>query len=41
MVNGHVRVKKYQFKGNRQKVREYSVINGLDLLRTSIIEEFE
>ncbi|GAA4653359.1 competence/damage-inducible protein A [Anaerocolumna aminovalerica] len=41
MVNGHVRVKKYQFKGNRQKVREYAVINGLDLLRTSIIEEFE
>lgn len=41
MVNGHVRVNKYQFKGNRQKVREYAVINGLDLLRTSIIEEFE
>lgn len=41
MVNGHVRVNKYQFKGNRQKVREYAVINGLDLLRTSLIEEFE
>ena len=41
MVNGHVKVEKYQFKGNRQKIRELTVINGLNLLRTSIIEEFE
>lgn len=41
MVNGHVRIEKFHFKGNRQKIRELTVINGLNVLRQSIIEEFE
>jgi nicotinamide-nucleotide amidase len=41
MVNGHVSIEKYQFKGNRQKIRELTVVNGLNLLRHCIMEEFE
>ncbi len=33
-----VEVEKYQFKGNRQKVREQAVVKGLDLLRRCILE---
>ncbi len=33
-----VEVEKYQFKGNRQKVREQAVVRGLDLLRRCILE---
>ncbi len=31
-------VKKFQFKGNREKVREMAVVRALDLLRRSILE---
>lgn len=33
-----VTVKEFHFKGNRQKVREYSVVSGLDLLRRCILK---
>ena len=33
-----VTVKKFQFKGNRAKVREQAVVRALDLLRRSILE---
>lgn len=36
-INGEVFVKKFQFKGNRQKVREYAVVYGLDMLRRCIL----
>lgn len=39
-VNNNTRVKKYNFSGNRQKIRDYAVINALNFLRTSILEEF-
>ena len=35
-----VEVEKYQFKGNRQKVREQAVVKGLDLLRRCILENY-
>ena len=35
-LNGRTEVREYHFKGNRQKVREYAVINALDFLRTTI-----
>lgn len=34
-----VRVERYQFKGNRNKIREQSVVKALDLLRRSILAE--
>lgn len=40
-VNNNSRVKKYNFSGNRQKVRDYAVINALNFLRTSILEEYK
>ncbi len=39
-VKDHVRVEKYQFKGDRQKVREQAVVRGLDLLRRCILENY-
>ena len=39
-VNEKVTIKKCNFAGNRQKVREYSVITALDLLRRCIIENY-
>jgi nicotinamide-nucleotide amidase len=39
-LNGRVRVKEFRFKGSRQKVRDYTVICSLDLLRNSLIEEY-
>lgn len=33
-----VKVESYQFKGNRQKIREQAVVKALDLLRRSILE---
>lgn len=36
-LNDKITVKEYHFRGNRQKIREYSVVNALDLLRRSII----
>lgn len=35
-----VTVKKFQFKGNREKVREQAVVRALDLLRRSILEQY-
>ncbi len=35
-----VEVEKYQFKGNRQKVREQAVVKGLDLLRRCILDNY-
>lgn len=37
-LKNHVTVEKYQFKGNRDKIREQSVVRALDLLRRSIVE---
>jgi nicotinamide-nucleotide amidase len=34
-------VKRFNFKGNRQKIRDYAVINALDFLRRCILSEFE
>lgn len=36
-----VTVKKFQFKGNREKVREQAVVRALDLLRRSILEQYK
>ncbi len=38
-VKGKTKVVKYYVKGNRQKVRDYSVVNGLNQLRMMILEE--
>ncbi len=35
-----ITVEKYQFKGNREKVREQAVVKALDLLRRSILENY-
>lgn len=35
-----VSVEKYQFKGNRDKIREQAVVKGLDLLRRSILDNY-
>lgn len=35
-----VSVEKYQFKGNRAKIREQAVVKGLDLLRRSILDNY-
>ena len=35
-----VTVKKFQFKGNREKIREMAVVRALDLLRRSILENY-
>lgn len=35
-----VKVEKYQFKGNREKIREQSVVKALDLLRRSILDNY-
>ena len=39
-MNEKVTVKKFQFKGNRAKVREQAVVRALDLLRRSILEQY-
>lgn len=39
-LEGKTEVREYHFKGNRQKVREYTVISALDFLRTRILESF-
>ena len=33
-----VRVEQYQFRGNRAKIREQSVVKALDLLRRTILD---
>lgn len=35
-----VNVERYQFKGNREKVREQAVVKALDLLRRSILKNY-
>lgn len=40
-LNGKTEAREYHFKGNRQKVREYTVISALDFLRTTILEAVE
>ena len=37
-LHGSVKVEQYQFKGNRQKVRDYAVVRALNLLRLCILE---
>lgn len=39
-MNDKVTVEKYQFKGNRNKIREQSVVKALDLLRRTILENY-
>lgn len=40
LAKGKVTVKKYQFKGNRQKIRENAVISALDLVRKCIVSRY-
>ena len=35
-----VKVERYQFKGNRAKIREQAVVKALDLLRRSILDSY-
>lgn len=37
-LHGKVRVEQYQFKGNRQKIRDYAVVRALNLLRLCVLE---
>ncbi len=39
-LNGRLRIKEYKLKGSRGKIRDYTVIYALDLLRNAIIEEY-
>ncbi len=39
-LKDNVTVEKYQFKGNRNKIREQSVVKALDLLRRSILDNY-
>ena len=38
-LNNRTTVKEFHLKGDRNKVREYSVVNALTLLRECILEE--
>jgi nicotinamide-nucleotide amidase len=40
-INENSYVKEYVFSGNRQKIRDYSVVYALSLLRDSILKEYE
>ena len=40
-MDGNVTVEKYQFKGNRNKIREQSVVKALDLVRRTVLESQE
>ncbi|MGB8455384.1 MAG: competence/damage-inducible protein A [Anaerocolumna sp.] len=39
-LNDKLRIREYKLRGNRQKIRDYTVIYALDLLRNAIIEEY-
>lgn len=39
-VKDHVVIEEYHFKGNRNKIREQSVVKALDLLRRCVIEHY-
>lgn len=40
-LNGKLYVEECRFKGNRQKIRENTVVYALDLLRKAILEQYE
>lgn len=40
-LEDEITVKEYHFRGNRLKIREYSVVNALDLLRRSILKKYK
>ena len=40
-VGGKCRVEKYHFTGNREKNREFSVVNALTLLREELLKSSE
>lgn len=40
LAKGKVTVKKYQFRGNRQKIRENTVAHALDLVRHCVINRY-
>lgn len=40
-VKGKTKTVKYLIKGNRQKVRDYAVVNAMNLLRMTILEELD
>lgn len=40
-INERVKVEKFQFKGDRQKVRDQAVVKALDLLRRCIIANYK
>ena len=39
-LGDNVTVEKYQFKGNREKIREQSVVRALDLVRRTILQTY-
>ena len=39
-IRDKIKVEEYHFKGNRDKIREQSVVNALDLLRRSILATY-
>ena len=40
-VKGKVTVKEFIFKGNRDKIRDYSAVNALILLRSCVLEHYK
>lgn len=40
-INERVKVERYQFKGDRQKIRDQAVVKALDLLRRCIIANYK
>ena len=40
ILRDEVTVQRFQFKGNREKVREQTVVKALDLLRRSILASY-
>jgi nicotinamide-nucleotide amidase len=40
-LNGNLTVKEFHFKGNRQKIRDNTVTQALDMLRNVLIKEYE
>ena len=40
-LNDKIIVKEFRFKGNRQKIREATVVQALNLIRTTILNELE
>ncbi|MGN0334904.1 MAG: competence/damage-inducible protein A [Lachnospiraceae bacterium] len=40
-IKGNIQVRKYQFTGNRQKIREHAVVSALTLLRECLLQNFK